>query len=184
MSSTAKMVQKIMDNSVKPAHLLLIGRVGDAITAGGVEAALRQIKAQPLRITLHSEGGDFIEASRIYARLREHAEHQPVSITAIRAQSAGAWILTAADHRVIARNGEVLLHNVCDVSSGQSMTPGALRERAAALEGMAAIMGDILADRTGIARERIFELMENETTLNAAGAVSSGFAHEICDPIY
>lgn len=169
---------------LKPATIILTGRVGIGITADHLDRQLRTIGPQPLHITLRSEGGCCIEANRIYHRLREHAAHHLVEITAVEARSAGSWIFLAGDERCIAKNGSVMLHNVLCDSLSQPQTPTQLRERAASLEAMTSLIGDIYHERTGLDRERVFSLMESEVTMNAARAVELGFAHSITDPIY
>lgn len=171
--------------TAEPARVLLVGEVGTTITAAGMDRILRQAGPRPLDITLRSAGGCAMHANTIFHRLREHANQYPVTITAADALSAGAWILLAGDRRIIAKNATVMVHNVlAGETVNRYATPTQLRETASTLDGMTALLGDIIADRTGLERARCFELMESECHLNAARAIELGFAHEICDPIY
>ncbi len=163
--------------------ILLVGEVGTDITEIAFDKLLRKVGHRPIRVTLRSDGGEFAVANAIYHRMVEVRDRQGLSITAVRALSAGAWILLAADDRRIAKNGTVMIHNVITKRS-DCFTPTDLRRRASDLEGISSLMSNTIAERTGLDHSEVFGLMESEAHLNASRALELGFATEICDEIY
>lgn len=164
-------------------EVLLAGRVGQEITAVGFSNVLRKIGERPVHVTLKSNGGCFNQAREIYYRLRERQAKHAVSITAVKASSAAAWILLAADERLITRNGTVFVHNVMEQPSG-ALTPAELRRRADVAEALSSILADIIAERTGLQRDHVVELLDAEPYMNAARALELGIATAISPAIY
>lgn len=174
------MINQLKDD---PAKILLVGKVGIDFTAAHVDRALRAVGSRPVEVIIRSGGGDFREGNQIRLRLCELQETQRLAIVASQALSAALWIFLAADRRIVAKNGVLMIHSVADTASGpRSATQ--LRTAAAALEAVSSVMMETIATRTGQPPEKIFELMENEAHLNASRALELGFATSICGPIY
>jgi len=146
-------------------------------TCAHVRDALAVLGKGDLTIDLNSEGGAITEGVAIYHAIRKHDGKVTVRVTGL-AASMGSVILQAGDHRTIAQGAYVMIHNPSLATAGES---GDLRKGADLLDKMRDDLLDIYEARTGLARDKIAKMMDEETWLNADEAKKLGFVDEIED---
>jgi ATP-dependent Clp endopeptidase proteolytic subunit ClpP len=144
-------------------------------TAAHVRDTLSVYGKGDLDVDLNSEGGAITEGIAIYHALRKHDGKVTVRVTGL-AASMGSVILQAGDHRVISQGAYVMIHNPSLATAGESSD---LRRGADLLEKMGEDLLDIYESRTGLARDKIQKMMNEETWLNATEAKALGFVDEI-----
>lgn len=145
---------------------------GEGITARRVSAALRAIGDQEVVVDLNSPGGDFFEGVAIYNALRAHPHKVTVRVLGI-AASAASIIAMAGDEIEIGKAGFLMVHNAWVIAMGNRHD---MADAAATLEPFDDAMAGVYADRSGMDKARVAELMDNETWMNGEQAVAEGFA--------
>ncbi len=154
---------------------LQIYDVIDASTAQQVKAALHA--QMPVTVHINSPGGSVTDALAIYSCLRKHAGRVTALVDGLCA-SAATIVALAADEVVMAEHSLLMVHNPWTVASGDS---GQMRKAADALDKAGHEMVALYCERTGLAGERVAEIMGAETWFNAYEAVEAGFAHRVDD---
>lgn len=147
---------------------------GEGVTAKRIAAALKKIDGDVV-VNINSPGGDVFEGIAIYSLLREHEGEVTVRVLGS-AFSAASVIAMAGDTIQIARPGFLMIHNVWMLAMGNRND---LRKAADVLEPMDRALADLYAARTGLAREDIAKMMDDETWLGGSDAVERGFADEL-----
>lgn len=148
---------------------------GDGVTAKRISAALRNIGAQPVTVTINSPGGDFFEGLAIYNILLEHSRTKgmvTIKIVGL-AASAASVIAMAGDEVLIARAGFLMIHNTWVMAAGDR---NAFREVADWLEPFDSAAVDIYHARSGIDPKELGRLLDKDTWLGGKKAVDQGFA--------
>lgn len=145
---------------------------GEGVTTKRIAGALRAIGEQDVVVNINSPGGDYFEGLAIYNLLREHKGRVTVKILGI-AASAASVIAMAGDDVQIARAGFLMIHNTWVGASGDRHQ---LRETADWLEPFDNAAVDIYASRTGIDAAEIGAMLDKETWIGGADAVTRGFA--------
>lgn len=105
---------------------------------------------QPIKILLHSRGGEVLEGLGIFdsiVAMGEYEIHTTVHATGPVASMA-AIILQAADHRVMTPNSRILLHEVREFSFMSSTTVSDAVDQARQLEAINDRLAILVADRT------------------------------------
>lgn len=164
-----------------PAELLIYGYIGewDDVSSSDVVKQLKNITASNISVKINSYGGSVFTAQAILSSLKRHPANITVYIDGI-AASAATIIAMAGDKIIIPSNAMMMIHNPWTFAAGDA---GELRDIA---EMMDKVRDSILAayrDKTGLADEKIIELMDDETWLSADEAVELGFADEVEKPM-
>lgn len=124
-------------------------------------------------VYINSPGGDCIAASQIYNALREYDKGSVrVKIDGI-AASAASVIAMAGDEVLMAPTAMLMIHNPATVAFGDH----------SAMEHAIDVLGEFKESiinayvlKTGLARDKIADLMEQETWMNAKKAIELKFA--------
>jgi ATP-dependent Clp endopeptidase proteolytic subunit ClpP len=151
----------------------LDGVVGWDILAADVSA---QIKGQSsVRLIINSGGGDVLEGFSIYNALKDFDGSIDVQIDF--AGSMASVFAMAGDNITMKDNSSILMiHRPWGGAGGNSED---FRKQADTLDKMEAMMLGIYADRSGMDREKISALLEDETYMNAQEAKDFGFIDSI-----
>lgn len=129
---------------------------------------------------LISNGGDVFEGYAIYnalknlgAPLETHIEGQCASIATL--------IAAAAPKIIMNRMGDFIIHNphISDLSGDAPK----IRKVADQLDQIKSTLISIYEAKTGLSKEKLWELYDNETRLNADNAAQMGFVDEAVDAI-
>lgn len=151
-----------------------IGMLG--ITAAEFVSDLNDIRTPEIELHLNTPGGEVFDGITITNALRDH----PAKVTAIvdgAAHSAGSFILQAADHRVMNRNSEVLIHDGQALGIGDASM---FRELIDRLDEASDNIASIYAERSGKGDTKSWrKAMKATTRYGAQQAVDAGLADEV-----
>lgn len=126
-------------------------------------------------IWINSPGGDCIAAAQIYNMLTAYKGKVTVKIDGI-AASAASVIAMAGDTVMMSPVGMLMIHNPMTIAMGNEA------EMQKAIEMLAEVKNSIINAyeiKTGLSRNKISRLMDEETWMNAKKALELGF----CDAI-
>jgi ATP-dependent Clp protease protease subunit len=168
--------------STKKGELTLYGDISSA-SWWGDEVTPKQFKADmdalgeidELDIYINSGGGDVFAGQAIYSILKRKNATKTVYVDGL-AASIASVIAMAGDKIVIPRNAMMMIHNPYTFTAGNSEE---LRKMADDLDKIRESIVNTYEDKTGLEREKIIELMDNETWMTADEASGYGFCDEI-----
>lgn len=130
-----------------------------------------------IRVFINSYGGEVAEATAIYNQLRDN----PAKVTTICngfACSAASVIFMAGDERLMNRASRLMIHNAMTGARGNAAQ---LRKAAEDLESINELSITAYMDKVNISREKLQELMDNETWIKPEDAVEMAFATGIVE---
>jgi ATP-dependent protease ClpP protease subunit len=158
------------------ATIHLYDEVG-AFGSGSKEflADLGKFEGQHIHLRINSPGGSVVEGTAIYNALRRHKGGLTVHIDALAASMASVIAMAGAPV-YIADNALLMIHNPWTVSMGDS---DQLRREAALLDKLKDSLRNAYVRKTGMEADRIAQMMDEETWLDAVEAVALGFADAI-----
>jgi len=135
-----------------------------------------------LIMSIASPGGDVSEGIKIMMWLDYLSSIgiKVVTIVTSNAYSIASLIMLAADHTLIAKDADVMVHNPM-VPELKLVNANELEEHVKNLRELESTMYDLYEIFTDLSIEEIRELMDNETYLSADEAVRLGFADEIAN---
>jgi len=162
------------DNGEATIHLY--DEVG-AFGSGSKEflADLAKLDGLHIHLRINSPGGSVVEGTAIYNALRRHKGGLTVHIDALAASMASVIAMAGAPV-YIADNALLMIHNPWTVSAGDSEQ---LRREADLLDKLKDSLRNAYVRKTGMEADRIAEMMDAETWLDAVEAVALGFADAI-----
>lgn len=125
-----------------------------------------------ITVWINSPGGDCFAAAQIYNMLRDYAGKVTVKIDGI-AASAASVIAMAGDTVLVSPVSMIMIHNPATIAMGDH------NEMQKAIEMLDSVKDSIInayALKTGLSHNKLAELMENETWMDAREAVKLKFA--------
>ena len=126
-------------------------------------------------VYLNSPGGDCIAASQIYTMLMDYKGNVTIRIDGI-AASAASVIAMAGTCVQMAPTSLMMIHNPMTIAMGDK------EDMKKAIEMLDEVKESIINAyelKTGLSRDKLSHLMDNETWMNAKRAVELGFADEV-----
>lgn len=185
-------VDKFFDYGIDLAHrTIFMGSV--TIEEGedsGVDAhmAERVIKAlhildqknEPITIIMNNPGGDYYHGMAIYDAIKACQSEVTIKVFGM-AMSMGAFILQAADHRLMAPNSRFMIHYGYDSLNGHSKNVEKWAEES---KKLSALGEDILLEKIQekhptFKREQLKAMLDPDTILSAQETVNLGLADDI-----
>jgi ATP-dependent protease ClpP protease subunit len=135
-----------------------------------------------LIISIESPGGDVSEGIKIMMWLDYISSLgvKVVSIVLSNAYSIASLIMLAADHVLIAKDADVMVHNPM-IPELKLVNANELETHIRDLRLLESTMYELYEIFTDLTIEEIKELMDNETYITAENAVKLGFADEVAD---
>jgi ATP-dependent Clp endopeptidase proteolytic subunit ClpP len=133
-----------------------------------------------LDIEINSPGGSVFDGYTIYQEiksLRDRGVAVNATITGMAASMASV-IAMAADKISIVKHGRMMIHDASSAAQGNAEK---LRKTADLLDGISDDIAVIYAERTGIDKEEIREMMKRETWMTARESIANGFVDEVLD---
>lgn len=125
-----------------------------------------------ITVRINSNGGSVFAGVAIHSMLKRHKAKITVYIDGIAASIAS--VIAMAGDEIIMPNGSMLMiHNPWTFGFGNAKD---FRKLADDLDEIGGSMMDIYVARTGIDREELAQLLEDETWMSATTAVEKGFA--------
>ncbi len=131
----------------------------------------------PVHLHINSCGGNVREGVAIHSLLKQHQGSVTVFVDGF-ACSAASLVAMAGDRVFMARAAMMMIHNPWTVAAGNAAE---LRKAADDLEKIGDAMRTAYAEKTAgkLSDDRIRELMDAETWLNAEECVAYGLADEV-----
>lgn len=135
-----------------------------------------------LVVSIGSPGGDVSEGIRIMMWFDYLSSNgiKVVTLVVSNAYSIASLIMLAADHTLIAKDADVMVHNPM-VPELKFVNANELEQHIKDLRELESTMYDLYEVFTDLPKQQIKELMDNETYLNAETAIRLGFADEIAN---
>lgn len=149
---------------------------GEGITAKSISQALiEHADAKTISVRINSPGGEVFEGTAIFNLLRQHSAKIRVQVIGLAASMASVVAL-AGDHVAIASNALIMIHNpwVLAIGDGEGM-----RKTAEWLDKIKATLLNVYEAKSGIERDRLSKMMDDETWMTAEEALAAGFVDEI-----
>lgn len=162
------------------ADLRLEGQVGsdwfsEGITSRWVRDELANRNGGDLTVWLNSPGGMVIEGSAIYTALKEYPGYVTIKVDGM-AASAASVIAMAADELCMSPTSYLMIHRASTWQSGnEEDMDEAARQLRAIDDGI--VTAYML--KTGMSRNKLLEMMRDETWIPATQAVKLGFADRV-----
>jgi ATP-dependent Clp protease protease subunit len=128
-----------------------------------------------ITVWINSPGGDVFAAAQIYNMLRDYKGHVTVKIDGL-AASAASVIAVAGDTVLVSPVAMMMIHNPATIAMGNT------KDMEAAIAMLNEVKESILnayIDKTGLSRNKLSKMMDDETWFNAKKAVELGFADKI-----
>ncbi len=148
----------------------------EAVSAKYVRRFLTQNSAaSEIKLRINSKGGDVLEGFAIYNLLAQHPGKVVAEVDGLAASMASV-VLMAADEIHMASNARIMIHNPSGSTHGSSQD---MRQLADLLDSLRDDIADAYVARTGVARDKVLQMMANETWLTAAEAKKHGFVDTI-----
>ena len=126
-------------------------------------------------VNINSYGGEVSEGLSIYNQLKSHKAKVKTICNGF-ACSIASIIFLAGDERVMCENSLLMIHNAWSSASGNSKE---LRKTADDLEKITQQSIDIYQDVSGLDEEKIKEMLDEETWIDAKEAMELGFITSI-----
>lgn len=177
-----KLFEALMLADDSSCELRMYGRIGktlfdDGITAGQVgEALAKAPNARTLNVKLSSPGGAVFEGMAIRSMLSAHPAKVIVDVEGL-AASAGSVIAMSGDTIRMHEGAAFMLHDSRIDTMGGNIA--AHKRAIAAMESINDGAAAIYAMRSGLPKERVVQLMNEETWLTPAQAKELGFIDEV-----
>lgn len=146
----------------------------DAVSPSGVSQQLADGDDE-IEVNIASNGGDLFAASEIYTMLKNDPRNVTVNIQGLAASSASI-IAMAGDEINIAPTAQMMIHQVWSNTQGNADD---MRTSAKSLDSADQAVVNAYEAKTGIDRETILSMMQQETWMDAQEAVDKGFADKI-----
>ena len=156
----------------------------DEIGLWGVNAKdfISEIKEhtdKPMNLHINSIGGDVFDGMAIYNVLKKRQGTTTVYIEGI-AASMGSVIALAGDEVIMSENSLFMIHNAWGGAMGEADD---VRKTADVLDKISGEIADIYRKKTNLPYNKVKEMMDEETWLNAEEAYQLGFIDSISDAI-
>lgn len=131
-----------------------------------------------LEIEINSPGGSVFDGYTIYQEIKSLRDRGVVvnaTITGMAASMASV-ICMACDKVSMVKHGRMMIHDASSATHGNAEQ---LRKTADLLDGISENISEIYAEKTGMDKEEIREMMKRETWMNAKESIANGFIDEV-----
>jgi len=155
-----------------------IGKWGISASQFISEITQRAEKDDELRIHINSPGGEVFDGLAIYNFLSRRG--QVTTIIEGLAASMASIVAMAGSNIIMPANAFLMIHNPWGVMVGDS---DELKKAAEAMDKMEDSLAMIYSKKTGIGKDEIKKMMDEETWLTGQEAVDKGFATTLVDAV-
>ena len=162
------------------AEVYIFNEIGAyGITAQDFISEMKEYKDTPVNLRINCIGGDVFDGMAMYNIIKKREAKTTAYIEGI-AASMGSVIALAADEVVMAENSLFMIHNAWGGAMGEAED---MRKTASVLEKISGEIASIYKRKTRLSLDRIQDMMDEETWLNAEEAYELGFIDSISDSI-
>lgn len=160
-----------------------IGRERNEVSFDNVKAQIDANKsATELAVHIVSPGGDVFEGEAIYNLLKNAGKPVTTYIEGTCA-SIATLIALAGDKIVMNETGRFMIHNPKISGLNTQADARDLQHIGMQLDKIKTLLIDVSAKKTGISKEELWTLYDNETWMTSAEAKQKGFVDELQDAI-
>ncbi|MBR2209015.1 MAG: Clp protease ClpP [Synergistaceae bacterium] len=174
---------KITNQSANEAEILLYDEIANFddeewgyTSAKGI---INKIKAlgniQNFTLRINSVGGNIFEAQAMYSYLKSHPANITVRVDGI-AASAASLVAMAGNKIIMPENALMMIHNPAGGCYGEAED---MREVAEILDKVRDTLANVYIAKTGLEREKVVAMMNDETWLTANEAHDLKFCDEV-----
>ena len=164
------------------SRIYVYGTIGYDVDAEYMRLALEDAQGD-IELRINSGGGDVFDGQAIFSLLEDYKKLTGSKITVVvdaLAASIASVIAMAGDEVLMASNSLMMIHNPwTPQATGESKD---LRDTADVLDKVRETILTVYEGRTGIDRDMLGDMMDEETWLSAAEAISFGFADSVIEP--
>ena len=153
----------------------VIGQGDGEVSADSIRQQLPANGTDPIRVSIHSEGGSVFEGFAIYDAFVNYSGPKTISVEST-AFSIASFIAMAFDDIEMSPNAYLMLHNPRVGIEGDD---DELASTAGMIGKLKANMIEAYAKRSGKSTDEIAAILKAETYMNATDAVANGFANRI-----
>lgn len=162
------------------AELLIYGVLGedewwDDVGSKRFAQDMQTLRGKNVKIRINSVGGSVFTGQAIYSTMKQHDKKVTVYIDGL-AASAASLVAMAGDEVIMPSNAMIMIHNPWTIGMGESKD---FRKLADDLDKIRDSILVTYEEKTGMSREELTDLMDEETWLTAAEAKEYGFADTI-----
>lgn len=151
---------------------------GDEVTPQLFRDELKQITSNKLLVVINSTGGDVWAGVSIHDALKEFDGEVTIKVSGL-AASIASVIAMAGDKIQMTPGSTMMVHRASTFAWGNAEE---LEKYIEMLETVEEGIVSIYADRTGLSKDEVNDLLAAETWMSAEKAVELGFADEIVKP--
>lgn len=169
-------------------HIFIYGGIGldvrqHEISAQDVRNQIDQNKNESeLVVHIISPGGDVFEGEAIYNALKNTGKTITTNIEGTCA-SIATLIAAAGDRIIMNKTARFMIHNPKITGMQSAADSRDLRHVADQLDQIKTLLINVYLNKTGLGKEKLWELYDNETWLTADEAVKMGFIDEAVEAI-
>ena len=147
----------------------------NATSPHDVEKQLNLANGLDVDVEINSGGGDLYAGSEIYTLLKSYKANVVVKIIGI-AASAASVIAMAGKKIIMSPTAQLMMHNVWSYAEGDHRE---LQKQSEILKSHNESVANAYMLKTGLSKEELLQLMNNETYFNAREAKEKGLIDEI-----
>ena len=140
---------------------------------------INKIKAlgnvQNITLRINSVGGDVFEAQAMYSYLKSHPANITVRVDGL-AASAASLVAMAGNKVIMPSNALMMIHNPAGGVWGEAED---MRDTAEILDKIRDTIANVYVAKTGLDREKVISMMDEETWMDAAEAHELKFCDEV-----
>lgn len=140
-----------------------------------LKKALDEANGDTIQVEINSPGGYVNAGQEMYNMIRTY--RGPVTIDIIGEACSAASVVAMAGHSRISPASSMMIHNVS--LAGVSGDYHDMESAAQMLKALNASSANAYVAKTGISREDILKMMDEETTMDALECIDKGFVDEI-----
>ena len=167
-------------NESKDVDIYIYDEIGSHdVNAKSFIEELKKYKGKPLNIHINSLGGEVFDGMAIANAIKQHQGETRSYVEGI-AASIATIVVLAADKVYMSENSLFMIHNAWGGSMGEAND---LRKQADVLEKISNEIANTYVKKTNLPVDRVKEMMQEETWLNAEEAKEIGFVDEITEAI-
>lgn len=123
-------------------------------------------------VNIGSNGGEVTAGSEIYTMLRQAKNNVEVHVTSL-AASAASFIAMAGDKVLMSPTAQMMIHRA---STGAEGNRDAMSQAGQMLDSTDQMLVDVYKAKTGLSKPALYQMLKDETWLNANDAIKLGFA--------
>ena len=174
---------KVTAKSDSSAEILLYDEISDLnaenwglMNAKGLINRIKELgDVKDITLRINSVGGDVFEAQAMYSYLKSHPANIIVRVDGL-AASAASVVAMAGNKVIMSTAALMMIHNPAGGVWGEAED---MRDTAEILDKIRDTIANVYIAKTGLAREKVISMMDEETWMDATEAHDLKFCDEV-----